>query len=410
MKRKRLSAKSKRVKSKSRRVKFKTKRTKGFKNRLEKFHDENRYFIPVLFVGFILMMTGLFYLGPVVLDYDIDVNRPLSFSGDAVIQSVTLRPEWTLEVNVLANKRVTVSLFNLDGEVVAESNNNSLVYSPDFLNLYFIEVHGDNYAILDFSYRKVGLAPYPTSFLFFGFGLILILGSLVYYLLEPWGFKLKRYLELGDALFYPAVFLLSPIIFWIFRDAMLWFLPKSLNMTITTILVLLSLIVFSSILMFNESLFARKKKWREFYKSLFGFFIAYSLVFIIVLLSNAGLVGYWLVIVKSIVIGYLILLYLYSKSKTALVIFTLTWLVSIVIKVLSYSIGIPVIFDTFLTYPSAVGTVPLFMVISLFITAAIYFILRGYYSKDKARAVDYGLYASVCIQAFLQIYTGATLL
>ena len=294
MKRKRLSAKSKRVKSKSRRVKFKTKRTKGFKNRLEKFHDENRYFIPVLFVGFILMMTGLFYLGPVVLDYDIDVNRPLSFSGDAVIQSVTLRPEWTLEVNVLANKRVTVSLFNLDGEVVAESNNNSLVYSPDFLNLYFIEVHGDNYAILDFSYRKVGLAPYPTSFLFFGFGLILILGSLVYYLLEPWGFKLKRYLELGDALFYPAVFLLSPIIFWIFRDAMLWFLPKSLNMTITTILVLLSLIVFSSILMFNESLFARKKKWREFYKSLFGFFIAYSLVFIIVLLSNAGLVGYWL--------------------------------------------------------------------------------------------------------------------
>jgi len=388
----------------------------GFKQALEKFHDENRYFIPLVFVAFVLIVTGFFHNEYIIINHDVLVDRTLLFDGSAVIQAVTLRPGWSFYIDVLANRPVTLSLYNLESDLVAESPNNTLRYTADFLNLYFVMVDGSNYAILDFNYSKQGTEPYSTPYLFFGSGLALLLGVLVYYFLEPWKFKFKRVLDFVDAIFYPVIFLLSSIVFWVFRDSLIWFLPKSLTNTLfLTIIPLIVIIgcffVLNALNKGKDVFFLRyTKKSRDFFKSLFGYIVAYSAVFITIVLDYSNLLGQADLLVPSLTISFLIWLYVRTKTKNALVIYSLTWLTSLVIKVLAYSVGVPVIFDTFLTIPSSVGAVPLFIAIESFIIFGVYFLIRGYYARDKARAINYGLYASVFIQAFLQVFSGTSLL
>lgn len=385
-----------------------------FKKRLERFHDENRYFIPLLFVAFVLMATGAFYAAPVILNYDVLFNHPLLFEGSAVIQAVTLRPGWTLNVEVLANKNVNLSVFNLGGQLVAQSAGGSLKFSPDFLDLYFIQVHGSNYAIFDFNYSKTGVVPYPAPYLFFGSGLLLFLGVLAYYLLEPWRFNFKRKLERVDAVFYPLVFLMSSIILWVFRDSFIWFLPKSLTNFLIMIVASLSIVVICAVVIRSlargEKLFMKSKKFKGFFKVFFGFLLAYGLIFLTVLLDYSGLSSQVGLLVKFAVLGFLIFIYWRFESSTGLVIYLFTWLTSVLIKLLAYSIGVPVLFDTFLTSPSTAGFLPLLFTVEAFMVLAVYFLVKGYFAKNRARAVAYGLYASVFIQAFMQIFSGTTLI
>jgi len=108
-------------------------------SRVEKFHDDNRYFLPVAFIAFILMATGALYLGPVIVNSDIVVNRTLLFKSDAVILSTLLRPGWEFHAEVLANKMVSLSVINLMGETVAFSNSSSIDFKPSFLDLFFFD-------------------------------------------------------------------------------------------------------------------------------------------------------------------------------------------------------------------------------------------------------------------------------
>ncbi|MBD3312740.1 hypothetical protein GF352_04790 [archaeon] len=384
------------------------------KKSLERFHDENRYFIPLLFIAFILMVTGAFYSGPVILNFDVLFEHPLLFQGDAVIQAVTLRPDWTFSIEVLSNKDISLSVFNLGGELVARSNTRFLEFSPGFLDLYFVQVHGTDYAIFDFNYTKRGMAPYPTPYLFFASGLLLFLGVMVYYLLEPWGFKFKRKLERLDAVFYPVVFLMSSIILWVFRDSLIWFMPKSLLNYV--LMIIFSLVVIAacsfviSALFRGDKLFMKSKKYKKFFKVFFGFLLAYALVFLTVLLDYSGLSSQVGLLVKLAVLGFLILFYVKFNERTALLIYLFTWLTSELIKLLAYSIGVPVVFDTFLTNPSPVGMIPLLFVLEGFMVLAVYFLVKGYFAKNRAKAVSYGLYASIFVQAFMQVFSGSSLI
>lgn len=366
----------------------------------ERFHDTNRYFIPLSFIALILMLTGVFYLGPTRVDYDVLVNRTLLFDGDAVILAVTLRPGWTFNVNVLANKPVSLSVYNLEGITVASSLNNTLSFTPSFLDLYFVKVSGSNYAILDFNYSKIGYEPYSSPYLFFGTGLALLLGVVFYYLLEPWKFKLTRKLGSVDAVFYPLVFLLSSVIFWIFRDVLVWFLPKSSG-------IMACLVILPSVSVLFGLLICRlKRKMSDFSKVFVEYFIAYSAVFLMTVVSYTSIGGYYLFVLQLC----LLLLLALMRQKTALVIYSLTWLTGVIIRVLAYSVGIPVLFDMFLSVPNSSGMIPLFMTLEGFMVLGVYLFMRGYCSRTKTEAVKYGLYAGVCIQAFLQVFTGTSLL
>ncbi|MFA5405740.1 MAG: hypothetical protein WC307_00035 [Candidatus Nanoarchaeia archaeon] len=374
----------------------------SWSQRFEKFHDENRYFLPLTFIAFILMITGAFYLGPVKLEHDVIVNRTLLFDNDTVILAATLRPDWVFSINVLSTKPVNLSLFNLAGEVVAESDTNTLSYHARFLDLYFVKVIGTDFTVIDFNYSKTGEAPYPSPYLFFGSGLALLLGVIVYFLLEPIGFKLRKKLDFIDALFYPTVFFMSSIIFWVFRDSLMWFLPKS-------VIVNAWLIGLSGAGLIIGS-FMYKRKLVDFSKSLIGYLVGYSAIFLSMVLDYAGLSGYIGLLVNSLILLFLIALYYKSGSKTSLLMYSLTWLTSVVIKLFAYSVGIPVFFDTFLSTPSVIGTIPLLVFLSSLVVLAVYLFVRAVYAKSKAEAVNYGLYASICVQAILQIFTGTSLL
>jgi len=374
----------------------------NWKQSFEKFHDENRYFMPLAFIAVILMVTGLFYVGPVLVNYDVIVNRTLLFDNDTTILASTLRPGWTFSINVLSTKSVSLLLYNLAGDVVATSDNNRLTYQADFLDLYFLRVMGRDFTLIDFNYTKLGEAPYPSQFLFFGSGLALLLGVIVYYLLEPVVFKLKRRVGFVDSVFYPAAFMLSSIIFWVFRDSLVWFLPKSLLNNILLIIFPLAGVIIGSLLY--------KRKMPDFTKSLLGYLVAFSAVFLAVAVDYSGVSVYFSLAVKFALLGFLALLCSLTKSKTAFVMFSLTWLTSVVIQLLAYSVGVPVFFDTFLSVPSTIGTIPLFIFIILMAITGVYFFVRGVYAKNTAEAINFGLYAGICIQAILQVFSGTSLL
>ena len=116
------------------------------------------------------------------------------------------------------------------------------------------------YAVLDFNYFKRGLDAYPTAFLFFGSGLALLLGVFVYFFLEPWFFHLKRKLEFVDALFFPFAFMLVSIVFWVFRDSLIWFVPKS-TVSIVLMIVIPSLFMLAGFFGLRRE---RKGKNKEF--------------------------------------------------------------------------------------------------------------------------------------------------
>ena len=90
--------------------------------------------------------------------------------------------------------------------------------------------------------------------------------------------------------------------------------------------------------------------------------------------------------------------------------YSLFWLNALILKVLVFSVGIPVFFDTFLASPSKAGTIPLLLALQFFAVSSLYFILRGYYSKNKSEATSYGLYAGVCVQSILQVFVSSALL
>lgn len=377
-------------------------------SRVEKFHDDNRYFLPVAFIAFILMATGALYLGPVIVNSDIVVNRTLLFKSDAVILSTLLRPGWEFHAEVLANKMVSLSVINLMGETVAFSNSSSIDFKPSFLDLYFLKVHGSNYAVLDFNYFKRGLDAYPTAFLFFGSGLALLLGVFVYFFLEPWFFHLKRKLEFVDALFFPFAFMLVSIVFWVFRDSLIWFVPKS-TVSIVLMIVIPSLFMLAGFFGLRRERKGKNKEFNNAVKAFLGYVIAYSalLVSVIVDYSFAGYAG---LLVYFLIFALLVVVYFLTKSVVPVVIYSLTWLSSVLVKIVAYVVGAPAFFDALLVVPSVSGTVYLFLLLEFFIMLCFYFILRGYYSKTKAEAMSFGFYAGIFIQVFLQVFTGAGLL
>ncbi len=376
----------------------------NWKYSLEKFHDTNRYFIPLSFVAVILMITGIFFQGPMKLMYDVEVTKPLYFNDDVMIQSVTLRPGWTFNIEVNTSKPVILSMQNIEGETLIESSNGTLTYKPSFFNLYFVKVKARNFLLNDFNYSKTGLSPYPDSYLFFSAGLILQLSVIIYFLLEPWSIKLKRKLTVINALFYPLMFLIASIVFWVFRDSLIWFAPKNIqtqNMLLINSITLMILGLYTIHL--KHIPLIKSKKYDDFFKMFIGYFTTYAAITLTILLTLMLGNEYLTIIIKTSITSILLYFFIKYNLKIPVLIYIMEWVVSLIIKLMAFSIRIPVFFDTLLSIPSINGTIPLLLVINLFGVIGVYFLIRAYYSKNITLASAYGLYAGVFFQGIMQI-------
>ncbi len=363
----------------------------GLYDKLEKFHDTNRYFIPLMFVALVLMASGWNFIGPVSLDYSVNITKPLSFSRPVVVEALMLRPGWTFEAKINASKPVTVVLSRLnDGEVT--SGVNTITYKPDNLDFYFVKVvEYRNYTINGISYSKKGTAPYPDSYLLFGSGLLLALGVLIYYLLEPWGFKLKRKMPLINSLFYPATFFLASVIFLLFKELFVWFLPHYLLLFSCAAVIIISVLLMPSL------------KKGNFSRVFLGFLNAYALLLLKSYIDFAYNNPYLTLVAGILSASLLFYLFLRYREKTGVTFYLVAWSADVLIRFLAFAIKVPVLFDTLLSVPSMAGALALLTSLEVLAIISAYFVVRAYYSRNINEASSFGLYAGAVVQAILQV-------
>jgi len=366
-------------------------------NEFERFHDNNRYFIPLLFIATVLMTFGINYLGPVTIINKFNLTGPLTIKSEQNVLALTLLPGWVFRADVVTTKPATIELVDLSGNVINSTTGSVLFAKINYLEYYILRLKGNNYALIDLTYYVHGLAPYALEYSFFGTGLLLFLLTLAYYFLKPIKFKLKRKINSKvDAFFYPTIIFLSIIVFWVFRNALMWVMPKSYFSIIVHAALVATVILLLAVL----SIRFKESKIKSL---IVNYALVYFLLYIISLLTYGGLImGYSIFFLNFCILGFLIIVYSKSKSRIALTYFTLAWTISVVLSIAAYVIGVPVDFDNVLAMPNTNGTLVLLAILELFMLSSTYFMLRGYYSKSILDSLEYGLYAGVMFQGILQ--------
>ncbi len=364
---------------------------------LEMFHDNNRYFLPLIFIGLVLMIYGLPYWGKAYYHYQVNAIKPLFFSDKATIQSIVLRPDWTYKVSVNTNKPVSVVVTNLNGEILNQSINN-LTFKPLFTDLYFIKVLGSGFVLYGFDYGRLGVVPVPTNYLFFNSGLLIILLTILYYLLKPLSISFKRRLSVSDSLFYPLTGVLVFIILWAFKESFIQLIPRD-NFTINS-LILSGLVITTLLLLLS-------KRLKGVARVITSFFSGYLLLFTASII-NLTIIPFELTMFSLLLLS-LIGYYKVGNSEQ-LIIFLLALISSLSVRLLAYSIGVPVYFDNLLTIQSQNGLFMLLILMELFVISGVYFIIRGYYGKSISESLLNGFYSGVMFQAFLQILMAGTMI
>ena len=243
--------------------------------------------------------------------------------------------------------------------------------------------------------------PYALVYSLFGGGLLLLLSTLIYFFISPLKIKFKRVFKSRiDGFFYPMIVFLSIIVFWVFMNALMWIIPKDIISIITHVIIALIIVL---ILSFISTKISTKHQASKVNTFVINYALTYFLLYIVLLLAYGGLViGFWIFLLKLSILSCLILLYLKSKSRVAVNYFILVWIISTVLNIAVYVVGVPVNFDNALAVPNMQGTWLLFMLVEGFMIAAVYFLIRGYYSSNLAVSLENGLYAGVLFQGLMQ--------
>ncbi len=365
--------------------------------KFEKFHDKHRYLIPLIFISVVLMTFGINYLGPVTIINHANLTGPITFRSDSNVLALTLLPGWSFRADIITTKPVTMELIDLSGNLINSTTNSILFSGINYLDYYFLRLKGSNFALLELNYYYSGKAPYALEYSLFGGGLLLLLLTLIYFFISPLKIKFKRIFKSRiDGFFYPMIVFLSIIVFWVFMNAFMWIIPKDIISIITHVIIALIIVLILSFI-------STKRQASKVNAFIINYALTYFLLYIVLLLAYGGLViGFWIFLLKISILSCLILLYRKSKSRVAVNYFILVWIISTVLNIAVYVVGVPVNFDNALAVPSMQGTWLLFMLVEGFMIAALYFMIRGYYSSNLAVSLENGLYAGVLFQGLMQ--------
>ena len=377
---------------------------KGLQQLIEKFHDKNPYFLPLILISIILLLTGVNYLGPLTATTKLNFDRTYLFSGEAYIMAVTLMPGWVFQANVLTTKPVNLSIVNIDGLTIANSTDHTMIkfVAPSF-NTYFLRLEGSgDYALFDFSYSKAGYGPYPIDYALFCTGLVLMLLTFTYYLIKPLKFKFKRALNAVDSIFYPSLIICASIVFWVFVNASIWFYVMDAASAVIMAVIISAVIIISSFILL-------KKKLKPTIKFIAGYVVSFFTVYLLLVIKHLSTVNISELLVFIAFIGLLILYY-YSRERSVLLYYSLVWFVSAIIKLGIYSIGLPLYFDITLSMPVTWAFMPAVILIDVLAVIFCYFIIRAYYGGSIKSSLEYGLYSSIFINGVLQLMTASSIM
>lgn len=373
------------------------KRAKDSWREFEKFYDSHRFFIPLLFIGTVLMVFGINYLGPVTILNRFELTGPITISKSENVLALTLLPGWIFRVDVVTTKPVTIELVDLYGNIINSTTGTTLFSKISYLDYYILRLKGDNFALIGLTYYKSGIAPYAVEYSLFGGGLLLFLLTLTYFFIRPLKFKLKLYFKsVIDAFFYPMIMFLSVIVFWVFRNSLMWILPKdfaSVGIHALMVLIIISVVSILSI----------KFKGNRINGLIINYLLAYLFLYIVSLLTYAGvMIGFSTFLLNLVILGFLLFLYMKSKNNVAVICFLFAWIISLMLSLAVYVVGVPVNYDNVLAIPNTGGTWVLFFIVEAFMIATTYFMIKGYCSKSIAESLENGLFAGMLFQGILQ--------